>query len=171
MRKFEWIEVRSVNVIVIALLLLNISMGKADVLYEVILFEPHLEGGYATYATSINDSGIIVGSTWIRSVDGWEYKRATVFDYTGNGNDIDLLSERRHSEAHAVSNNGTIVGEAGSQPHITIFDSSGGQNNTDLGEGYAFAVNNNEQVAGRRGTMAFLWDAQDGYRELGGGTA
>ena len=158
-------------IIVMIIVSLCASMANAEYLYYVTLFEPQIGGGYATYAESINDSGVIVGSTWCETDDGWQYKRATIFDYTGGGADIDLGPfGRNHSEAHAVSNNGNIVGEAstgGGTAHVTIFDSSGGGNNTDLGEGYAFAVNNNLQVVGRRGDMAFLWDQDNGMRDLG----
>ena len=35
------------------------SMANAEYLYYVTLFEPQIGGGYATYAESINDSGVI----------------------------------------------------------------------------------------------------------------
>ena len=64
--------------------------------------------------------------------------------------DIDIgPSGRVHSEAHAVSNTGTIVGEMG-DIHVAIFDSSGEGNCIDLGQGYAWGVNDNQQIVGSR---------------------
>ncbi|MBN2376618.1 MAG: hypothetical protein JXD22_09460 [Sedimentisphaerales bacterium] len=163
---------RSILFVAILQLCLGILNVNAEILYNITIFEPQITDGYGTYADSINDSGIIVGSTLCDS-HGWQHRRATLFDNTGNGDDIDIGPlDSVHSEAHAVSNNGIIVGESGSQAHATIFESSGPGNNIDLGPGYARAVNNNQQIVGMRkyltsDIMAFLWDEFNGMQDLG----
>ena len=140
---------------------------QTDFLYYVTLFEPELEGSYATYAQSINDAGVIVGSTWCVSL-GWEHQRATVFR---GGADIDLLNERKHSEAHEVNNNGVIVGQSGSTAHSTIFNSTNPGNYTDLGVGYAGGVNNNGKIVGISSSKAVFWDTNHQMQELGWGNS
>ena len=171
-QKGWWMMKRSILLITILQLCLGILNVNAAILYNVTIFEPQITGGYGTYADSINDSGIIVGSTLCDS-GGWQYKRATLFDNTGNGDDIDIGSLGLvHSEAQDISNNGIIVGESGSQAHATIYESSGPGNNIDLGPGYAWAVNNSQQIVGMRkyltsDIMAFLWDEFNGMQDLG----
>jgi len=134
MRKFGWISVLSC-------LLCSILSG--EVLYDVVDLGPGS-------AYSINDNGNIVGQN--------NTGQAVIFDNTGNTNNTILLPESPNNDAHGINNNGTIIGEDSNTGtiHAVIFDSNGGID-TDIGEGYAFAVNNNDQVAGRRGTMAFSW--------------
>ena len=86
--------------------------------------------------TSINNAGQIVGYS---SANGGGL-HATLFDPTGNGDNIDMgtLLGHRSSFAHAINNSGQIVGtsvgEVDSQDiwHAVLFDPTGNGNNIDL---------------------------------------
>lgn len=133
-----------------------------------------LPGWHSSAATSINDSGQIVG--------GNDYEGAIIFDSTGGENHIllgPLPGGRTGGGAWAINNNGQIVGSAYitssqfSNYRATLFDATGAGNNIHLGtlsDGYdstACSINDNGQIVGyaRRvslGDRAVLFDPTGG---------
>ncbi len=107
--------------------LLCLTRPAAEIISTLVLWvEPE------SYAFSINDNGQIVG---VASGITEPY-RATLFDSTGGGNNIDLgtLGGTR-SWAYSINNRGQIVGWAEDSlgnNRATLFDPSGGGNNIDL---------------------------------------
>ncbi len=69
-----------------------------------------------------NDSDQIVGYTYLTNA---QY-HATLFDISGNGNNIDLGRD----QAYSINNNSEIVGHANG--HAYYFDHTGNGNNIDL---------------------------------------
>jgi len=116
--------------IVISLLLLQLTFA-ASPRYEIT--DLGTLGGNFSCAYSINDSGQIVGDS--ESSSG--HRHATLFDQTGNGNNIDLGTlGSGGSSAYSINNNGQIVGWADKSQYFmraTLFDPTGSGNNTDLG--------------------------------------
>jgi len=97
-------------------------------------------------ALSINDNGQIVG--FCRG-------HATLFDPTGDGNNIDLGTlENRPPVAYSINNIGQIVGTAhgmlGGSSLAILFDPTGGGNNIAMGGGAAKSINNSGQIVGAR---------------------
>lgn len=95
-------------------------------------------------ALSINDNGQIVG--FCRG-------HATLFDPTGDGNNIDLGTlENRPSIAWSINNSGQIVGSAhgmlGGSPLAILFDPTGDGNNIRLGGGEAKSINDDGEIVG-----------------------
>ena len=80
-------------------------------------------GGDNSVANSINDSGQIIGHSYLEG--GFEWY-ATLFDPTGNGNNINL----GRGMAHSVNNSGQVVGSL--DIRATLFDISGSGNNINL---------------------------------------
>jgi probable HAF family extracellular repeat protein len=111
-------------------------------------------GGNLSGAKSINASGQIVGYTYNSS----GYRRATLFDPMGNGNNLDLGTIGGSSSiAYSINNNGQIVGAAISNAEkwrATLFDESGSGNNINLGtlpgfqSSAALSINNIGQIVG-----------------------
>jgi uncharacterized membrane protein len=101
-------------------------------------------------AHSINDNGQIVGHS----------DNATLYDITGNQNNIDLGTlGGYYGIARSINNDDKIVGIAclpgygDQQRHATLFDPTGGGNNIDLGTlGYAnsdaLSINNRGEIVG-----------------------
>jgi len=96
--------------------------------------------GETSHARGINDLGQIVGSSKVEMIDAeWaQSERATLFDPTGGGDNIDLgtLDGYTDSTAMAINNLGQIVGyayRAESGERAVLFDGTGGGNNVDLG--------------------------------------
>ncbi len=110
---------------------------NADTVYQVI----DLGGGYGE-ARSISDAGQIVGG----------YSHATLFDPTGNGNNINLGTIGEYGScAFSINNSGQIVGWVESSFGVwqaTLFDPTGAGNNTYLGGKYAYSINNAGQIVG-----------------------
>lgn len=101
------------------------------------------QDGVISYAFSINDSGQIVGNIEPSAGES----RAVIFDPTGQGNHTYLSAPSGFSSwAYSINNNGQIVGKTAGQ--ATLFDSTGGDDNTYLGSGWAMAINNNGQIVG-----------------------
>lgn len=108
-------------------------------------------------AYSISDNGYIVGSG---QVPGQGLPKASLFDPTGQKNNINLGTLPGHIESHALSvnNNGQIVGysrdSSSSSTRATLFDATGNGNNIDLGtlggsESAAYAINNKGLIGGQ----------------------
>lgn len=112
-------------------------------------------------ALSINNAGQIVGTTFVIDVTEpfCPLAYGTLFDPTGNGNNVNLDGRGcwSWSEAYSINNKGQIVGMAapGSGGYrATLFDSTGGGNNINLGilpgavESYARSINDFGQIVG-----------------------
>ncbi|MHC4912231.1 MAG: hypothetical protein ACYTE5_04395, partial [Planctomycetota bacterium] len=115
-------------------------------------------------ATSISDTGMIVGSSNPVSGDG---RHATLFDPTGNGNNIDLgklFAGDDRSFARSINDSGQIVGYSGGPGAgytATLYDLSGNGNNIALGaigNSKAYCINNIGQIAGSENGFATLFD-------------
>jgi len=131
-------------------------------------------GGRHSTALSINNSGQIVG--WAEDSNGnWpQYGYyATLFDSTGDGNNINLGTLGGHeSMAMAVNNTDQIIGwsqNAQGLERATLFDPTGDGNNIDLGtlggrHSTALSINNSGQIVGwsddkQHSTHATLFDS------------
>jgi len=112
-------------------------------------------GGDASLANSVNKGGEIVG--WAETAVHEHH--ATLFDPTGNGNNIDLdaLGARaKYSEALDINNDGQIVGWATKEhlrEYAVLFDETGNGNNICLGtaggkESHAQAINDRGEIVG-----------------------
>ncbi|NIP25272.1 MAG: DUF3466 family protein [Phycisphaerae bacterium] len=110
-------------------------------------------GGNMSRANSINNRGQIVGYAYNSS----GYRRATLFDPTGNGNNLDLGTlGGNSSSASSINDAGQIVGTADlnyAEQHATLFDPTGNGNNIALGTlggewSYAHSINGNGQIVG-----------------------
>lgn len=125
----------------------NIDLGTPD--------------GWTSYALSINDAGQIVG--WSSFFDPRppfnSLTYATVFDSTGDGNNVDLGTlGGKWSKAYSINNREQIVGAATTalgKQRATLFDSTGDRSNVDLGtlpaggESLAACINDLGQIAGQ----------------------
>ena len=115
-----------------------------------------LSGYNYSWAASINGNGQIVGAC--AAVSRWfpTRNRATLFDPTGSGNNIDLGTlGGDQSYACGINNIGQIVGAAensSGDPHATLFDSIRNGNNIDLAPldiaSGAYSINDNGQIVG-----------------------
>jgi probable HAF family extracellular repeat protein len=120
-----------------------------------------LRGEDLSIAYSNNDSGQIVGQ--VIHHHPFAYPEATLFDPTGEGNNIYLggLREERDGVAHHINEKGQIVGSAvvaSGALHACLFDLTGQGNNIDLNyfvdpsSGWilecAYCINNNGWVVG-----------------------
>ena len=132
--------------------------------YTAMLFNPTgdgnnidlggLPGCLNSSALAINDNGQIVGvSHFILHFDSYAVARniATLFDTSGDGNNISLSSNSSSSFASSINNSGQIVGRE--KGRAAILDSSGAGINIDLGTlggNYSFAksINDNGDIVG-----------------------
>jgi len=115
-------------------------------------------GGNDSFATSINNLGDIVGAAEKDPDELFDYYRATLFDPTGAGDNVNLTENDEASQAYCINDHRQIVGLAYSisedVSHATLFDYTGSGNNVDLGTllggGYsvAYSINNNGQIVG-----------------------
>ena len=116
-------------------------------------------GGATSGAFANNNLGQIVGVAQ-PGPDQW---RATLFDPTDPGNNLDLhLPGYASSHAHSINDNGQIVGQAYttySDYHAILFDTSDPSTSTNLGTlggdyGVAASINNKGQIVGRASTAS-----------------
>ena len=166
---------------------------------RAMLFDPSGQGNNvelegreqegSTVAASINNAGQIVGTTFYPDVTEpfcpWAY--GTIFDPTGNGNNVNLDGRGclGWSEAYSINNKGQIVGMSGvayaNAARAALFDSTGGGNNIDLGtlpgggDSYAISINDLGQIVGfaynSSGKMrATLFDPTGGGNNIDLGT-
>jgi len=138
-----------------------------------------------SFALSINDTGQIVGySHWNAC------HRATLFDSSGNGNNIYLGAlaagdPSYDSHANSINNNGEIVGEADAHwsDYATLFDPTENGDNINLGAlgaeigdgddlGAAQSINDNGQIVGHAANSsmqvrAAIFNPAGGNTDLG----
>jgi uncharacterized membrane protein len=127
---------------------------------------PMVSGNFSV-AYSINDNGQIVGSGRY----DLQYAYATLFDATGEGNNIDLGTiGTAPSIAWSINNIGQIVGlvagPIGGDSDAILFDPTGQGNNVELGAGKAKSINDSGHIVGGRlyriapmSSHAILFDA------------
>ena len=152
-----------------------------DADYRATLFDPNelnnidlgTLGGAISAAFSINDSNQIVGF----AEDANGYMFATLFDPTGEGNNVNLGTISGYdikSYAQSINNKGQIVGRCetgGSSPVAVLFDATGAGNNINLNNLInpaleftlfrANCINDNGWIVGKftrpgKGMLAFL---------------
>lgn len=143
---------RLVIVLTMAINTLAASPAPAEVLYNIT--DLGTLGGEDSYAYSINGSGQIVGHA--RTAAGSYH--ATLFDPTGEGNNIELgtLGYSSGAAAYSINDNNEIAGKAATESgnfHAALFDPTGEGNNIDLGtlggnDSEAWSVNIWGQIAG-----------------------
>ena len=133
-------------------------------------------GTSGSQANCISNSGQVVGYAASSS----EMYRATLFDPTGQGNNVDLGS----GVAWSINDSGQIVGDAGSA-NAMLFDATGQGNNIYLGKGIgdnigslAYCINNSGQIVGyekyyteKRHAVMFDPSGQGNNIDLGVGVA
>ena len=119
------------DMLILLFIITLIFPACANAFYKVI--DLGTLGGNRSFPISINNIGQVVG--WAENASG--LRRATLFDSTGNKNNIDLGAlGGMYSTACSINDNGHIVGWAqNSLPawRGTLFDPSGRGNNIDLG--------------------------------------
>lgn len=163
---------RLLSLIVIALFLP--VRANARIVYEVI--DLGTLGGDDSEAYSINNGGQIVGMAVHSS--GWP--RATLFDSTGSGNNINLdpfgVDE---SWATSINNSGQMVGyvinvtNGSLRAQATLFDPTGSGNNIDLACGQrsgAESINDSGQIVGWADGHATLFDPSGNCNNIDLGT-
>jgi len=131
---------------------------------QAVIFDWNSPGNYIilgpsnwdSEAYSINNNGQIVG--WVSDANSGGYSRATLFDPTGHGNNVNLgtIIGMNNSYAQSIGDNGQIVGcadDSSNNDRAVLFDSTGDGNNIDLGTlggtySQALSINNNGQIVG-----------------------
>jgi probable HAF family extracellular repeat protein len=114
-------------------------------------------GQYGSSAAAVNDSGVIVGSSYYTSTFP-PLAHAVIFSGGGGVTDLGTLPGGGNSSATAISPSGLIVGSAiaaDGSPHAVLFSGTGG-GNIDLGtlggaQSFAASVNDSGQVVGNSG--------------------
>lgn len=142
---------------------------RAEILYDVIIFEPQGDS-FATSAESINNEGIIVGKSEY-DTEGWQHSEATLFNSNNPSEQINLQGNNYgSSEALSISSNGLIAGHYSSGgKYATLFDATGGGDNTVFQNlHHCSSVNANSQIAGAFNDQAYVYDPISGIKELGG---
>ncbi|MHC4560593.1 MAG: GLUG motif-containing protein [Planctomycetota bacterium] len=141
---------------------------QAAIVYEVI--DLGTLGGPGSAALSINDPGQIIGEA---------DERATLFDQTGAGNNINLGTLGGDgSSAYSINNAGQIVGYANNSQggwRATLFDPTGAGSNIDLGtlggnDSFAWSINKASQIVGLAGDRATLFDSTGAGNNIDLGT-
>ena len=129
--------------------LAELASGAGNSQYRATLFDQTgnknntnlgiLPGYSYSQATTINDKGQIVGSTYGSNTT------VTLFDSTGQGNNINLGTGL--NSYGGINNNGKIGGNIDGQ--AALFDITGNKNNINLWvEGDIISINNNDKAVG-----------------------
>lgn len=135
-------------------------------------------GENISYANAINDSGQVVGSSYINQTTAAYH--AFLWTAASGLKDLGTLGGQ-NSYAYGINNAGEVVGCADVSPsdlvpgHAFLWTESGGmQDLGSLGNGScAFSINNAGQVVGystvntNNDQHAFLWSAATGMQDLG----
>ncbi len=126
-----------------------------------------VDGFNHSNAYAINNRGQIVGYV-LNDIHINDF-RATLFDPSGQGNNIDLGTlGGQYSAAISINDNGQIVGCADTttaQSHATLFDPNGTGNNIDLGtiagfsRAAAISINNGGRIVGKASNYPFYSDS------------
>ena len=142
------------------------------------------EGDWPNAAHAINEHGQAVGySAYSEFVGGlphclvsptyhcWDTTfRAVFWDENGAITDIGVFLDSDNSQANDVNNAGQVVGGGAGLGHAFLWDAATGA--TVLGtlpgmqNSSAEGINDLGQVVGSSGNRAFLWDAENGMRDL-----
>jgi uncharacterized membrane protein len=142
------------TMVAVSVLVFPMSSLMGEVRYDIIDL-----GDGIPYSISNNEQ--IVGESG---------GRATLFDPTGNQNNLDLgmLPDGVSSQARSVNDNGEIVGRvilSTGYSRATMFDPTGQGNNIDLlgppivCSSRAYSINNSGQVVGSRNGKALQFDS------------
>jgi probable HAF family extracellular repeat protein len=128
---------------------------------------PTLGGGYG-YATSINDSGQVVGY----AQNGSNKFSPFLWTATGGIQDLGVLPGLDSGYAYAINASGQVVGAyylTGGESRAFRWTAAGGMQ--DLGAGNysaAYGINASGAVVGTSGDNAFLWTQTGGVQTLPG---
>lgn len=164
---------RSKKMFVLAVAAIVLAASPILAVYEVV--DLGTLGGDSSVAYSINNSGQIVG----QATDADGHNRATLFDPTGSGNNIDLGGLAGDSEARSINDKGQIVGQAWFPPgylRAARWDPADGSYGPaidldplpDSQSSRAYGMNNSAQIVGQSYFIAgdywraTLWDPVDG---------
>jgi probable HAF family extracellular repeat protein len=141
------------RLILLAFILAVAAPSRQAIAYYKIIDLGTLPSGRSSWASSINNLGQIVGEALGSSLN----YRATLFDPTGGGNNIDLGTlGGPSSEAYSINNHRQIVGwadDSSGRDRATLFDPTGAGKNIDLGtlggvSSWVRSINNRGQIVG-----------------------
>jgi len=131
-----------------------------------------LAGYDSSFGEAINDNGKIVGSAYKSSSGTAE---AILFNPSGQSYTIvalGTLSGHSYSEAYSINSSGQIVGKSmpqWGQHRATLFDSTGGGDNIDLGTvggnySQAKCINDDGEIVGNNIDLNTIADVPSGWR-------
>jgi len=112
-------------------------------------------------AIALNDYGVVVGSSG-GSDEMWPF----IWDSVNGMRYLEGLKEGCEGGALGINNAGQVVGIGGDGESCGGFLWSGGSV-TYFDRGVGTAINNAGQVAGNTADGAFIWDSENGMRDLG----
>lgn len=129
-------------------------------------------GGNTSYATGINDSGVVTGYSYLSHN---HMTHAFIWTASGGMVDIGTPASGKSSQSSAINSVGNIAGAGAHPPNQTpaFYSTAGGwqvlpYNRINEGNysNYAFAINDANQVTGQRYIKdvlhGFLWDTNSG---------
>jgi len=93
-------------------------------------------------------------------------RRAFVWDSTNGMTNLDPYIPYTYSEAKAINESGQIIGAAGAVSGVNAFVWDTVNGFVNLGEATAESINDFGDVAGYTDTYAFVWDKDQGMRDL-----
>jgi probable HAF family extracellular repeat protein len=149
-------KTKSILVLVSLIILLTLTNLCNAIRYEII--DLGTLGGDSSLAFGINNSGEVVGYSYIQG----PYYHAFLYDAKGTMKDLGTLDGTyTYSSAYAINNIGQVVGfayNASGNRRATRFDSTGNGNNIDLGTlggnwSVASSINNSGQIVGAGGVQ------------------
>ncbi len=120
-----------------------------------------LSGREYSNALALNDYGVVVGSS-----GGSDELWPVIWDSVNGMRYLDGLEEGCEGGALGINNAGQVVGIGGDGEACGGFLWSGGSV-TYFDRGVGTAINNAGQVAGNTADGAFIWDSENGMRDLG----